>query len=342
MTTRTLVLGGSGFVGPAVVEAALDRGHEVSVFNRGSQPTPPGVTQLRGDRVTGDLAALRGSARADAHAGTGPDRWDIVVDTWAGPPAAVSEAVRALAGRARTYVYVSSASVYTFPAPSGSDESAPLVEGDADDADPQTEYAARKRGGELAAFRHDGPVVAARAGLILGPRSDVGRLQWWLERIARGGDVLAPGPPGQSFQYVDSRDLAAFCLERAEAGDREAYTVISPAGSVTTRQLLGACIDATGSSATLRWVSPETIAAAGITPWTELPIWLPPGELHDAMHEFDVARAVAAGLVNRPLTETVGDTWTWLRAEGPPTLRPELSHGLDPEVERRVLARLPS
>lgn len=257
-----LVLGGTEFVGRAVVEEALGRGWAVTVFNRGRHPAPAGVTALAGERE-GDLAAL---ARG---------RWDAVVDTWSGKPGAVRAAARLLRERAGGYGYVSSRSVYVYPSAAGSGEDAPVVEGgDADYAD----YAAVKRGGELAAVEAFGErALLVRAGLILGPYENVGRLPWWLNRIARGGDVLAPGPRDLPLQYVDARDLAVWTLDALAGGLGGPYNVISASGHTTMGELLAECVRVTGSDARLRWTAPEVIEAAGIEPWTQLPVWLPPG-----------------------------------------------------------------
>jgi nucleoside-diphosphate-sugar epimerase len=229
--------------------------------------------------------------------------------------------------------------VYAWPTPPGLDESAPVVEGGDGD------YAAVKRGGELAAEQVFGDrALLARAGLVLGPWENVGRLPWWLLRIARGGDVLAPGPPDLPLQYVDVRDLAAWILDAVAAGLGGPYNVVSPPGHTTTGELLERCVAVTGSSAVLRWAAPEVIEAAGIEPWTQLPVWLPPGEDYDTMHRGDVSKALAAGLRCRPVAETVADTWAWLRSlPGPPPQRPDRPQaGLPADVEARVLASLPT
>jgi 2'-hydroxyisoflavone reductase len=327
---RLLVLGGTAFVGRAFVQAALARRWSVTVLNRGTRPAPAGVTAVRGDRTAaGGLAAL-------AAAGG----WDIVVDTWSWAPSAVRESARLLAGRAGHYVYVSSRSVYSLPTPPGSAEDAPLVEASPDD-DAGVDYSRAKAGGELAAIAAFGDrALLVRAGLILGPHEDVGRLPWWLGRIARGGQVLAPGPAELPLQYVDARDLAAWSLDAAERGLGGPYDLISPSGRTTMRGLLAACVAATGSAAELRWTDPEPILAAGVAPWTDLPIWIPPGPLHDFIHRADVSKAVAAGLRCRPVEETVADTWAWLEGlGGRPRLRPDRPPvGLDPAVEAELLA----
>jgi nucleoside-diphosphate-sugar epimerase len=324
---RLLTLGGTEFVGRAVVAAALDRGWDVTVFHRGTGPAPEGAAVLRGDRAAeGGLAALE----------TG--EWDAVVDTWSGAPEAVLRTARLLRGRAGHYAYVSSRSVYAYPAAAGLDEDGPLVEGDAEAG--ETDYARDKRGGELAAEAVFGAAALhVRAGLILGPRENVGRLPWWLGRIAEGGPVLAPGPRDLPIQYVDARDLAAWTLDAVERGLGGPYNLVSPPGHATMGALLEACVRATGSDAELRWTDPDTVLAAGIEPWTDLPVWIPPGEDHAAMHQGDVSKAVAAGLRCRPVAETVADTWAWMRSlDGPVPQRPDRPHpGLDREVEARVL-----
>jgi nucleoside-diphosphate-sugar epimerase len=324
---RLLVLGGTEFVGRALVDEALARGWSVTVFNRGTHVAPAGVTALRGDRSKpGGLEALeRGE-------------WDIVADTWSWGPSAVRDAASLLAGRAGHYVYVSSRSVYTFPTGAGLAEDAPVVEATPDAG--EVEYPQAKAGGELAATAAFGErALLVRAGLVLGPYENVGRLPWWLRRIARGGPVLAPGPADSKLQYVDARDLATWSLTAAERGLGGPYNLVSPPGHTTMRLLLEACVAATGSTGELRWTDPEPILAAGVEPWNDLPIWLPPGELYDTLHRADVSKAVAAGLRCRPVTETVADTWAWLRdLDGGPRLRPDRPPvGLDPEVEAALL-----
>jgi 2'-hydroxyisoflavone reductase len=183
--------------------------------------------------------------------------------------------------------------------------------------------------------------VLARAGLILGPYEIVGRMPWWLRRIERGGDVLAPGPADLKIQYIDCRDLARWLLHAADEGIAGAFNTVSEPGHATMASLLEAAIAATGSDARLVWASPEVILAADIQPWTELPVWLPPDGEAAGLHTGDVAAVMAAGLTCRPVEETVADTWAWLQAEGdPPAASGRPAHGLDPDREREVLASL--
>lgn len=325
------MLGGTEFVGRAVVEAALARGWEVTVFHRGRHEAPTGAVSLLGDRTADDgLAALAAFEGA----------WDVVVDTWSGAPHVVRDAARLLAGRAGRYVYVSSCSVYEYPVAAGSDESHPLVEGDPD-AD-GVAYPQDKRGGELAAVAEFGAerTVLARAGLILGPYENIGRLPWWLNRVERGGPVLAPGPRESGLQYIDARDLAEWVLDSASAGLHGAYNITSPIAHTTMGEFLEACVAVAGAAdVELRWTDPSAIAEHGIEPWMELPVWTPPGELHDTMHHTSTEKAAASGLRARPVSETVADTWAWLRSiGGVAPQRPDRPVvGLAPEKEAKAL-----
>ncbi|WP_341719792.1 reductase [Micromonospora sp. FIMYZ51] len=328
---RLLMLGGTGFVGGATVAEALHRGWSVTVFNRGRHGSPPaGVRRLVGDRTT-----------ADGRTALADGEWDIVVDTWDGAPRDARATARVLAGRIGHYVYVSSGSVYAPPVPLGATEQTPVVPADPDAAD-DGDYPTLKSGAERALREEFGErVLLARSGLILGPGEDIGRLPWWLTRIARGGDVLAPGPTDLPVQYIDVRDLAVFLLDAGAAGRDGAVNVVGRSGHTTMGELLTACVTATGANARLRWVEPEPILAAGVVPWNDLPIWVPPGHEYRWLQEMAVDRAYADGLTCRPVTETVADTWAWLRRVGDlpgragrPARAPV---GLDPTREAALL-----
>lgn len=327
---RILVLGGTHHVGRAVVEAALARGDDVTTLSRGtSGPPAPGASARYADRS--DPVALA--------AVLGDEAWDAVVDTWSLAPRVVRDSARLLAGRAGHYTYISSRSVYEWPIPVGADESAPVVAGDPDSED-VSDYAAVKRGGELAVLEgFGGPVLLARPGLILGPYERVGRLPFWLNRISRGGRVPCPGPWDQPLQYIDARDLAGWVLDAAGRAVEGVFNTVSRRGHTTMGELLEQCRMVTGSDAELVWVSPEAIAEAGVAPWTELPIWLPPTGEYAGLHNGDVSAAFAAGLTCRPVAETVADTWAWLQDEGlPAPAHPERAAiGMDAAAEARLL-----
>jgi 2'-hydroxyisoflavone reductase len=327
---RLLILGGTEFGGRAVAESALVRGWDVTLLNRGQKPPPAGVTSLRGDRTAPDgLAALDGG------------EWDVVLDTWSGAPVVVRDSARALAERARRYVYISSRSVYAYPAPAGLDENGPVVADASPDAE-EAQFPEAKRGGELAAEQVFGErALLVRPGLILGPHENIGRLPWWLSRIARGGAVLAPGPRDLPLQYIDVRDLAEWTLGAVERGLGGAYNLTGPSGHATMGELLEACVRVVGSDARLRWLAPDAVLAAGLEPWVQLPVWIPRGESYDALYQGNVSKALATGLRCRPVEETVADTWAWLKTLGglPPG---SPAHGLDPQLEAQVLAGMPS
>lgn len=328
---RTLVLGGTHHVGRAVVEAALARGDDVTTLTRGvSGHAVPGVEPRYADRR--DVEAV---ARA-----LGKDTWDAVIDTWSFEPAAIRDSARLLSGRAAHYGYVSSRSVYVWPLAPGSDESAPVVDGDPDSVD-AADYAAAKRGGELAVLREfDGGVLLARAGLVLGPYEVVGRLPWWLNRVSSGGRVPAPGPRDRPLQYVDGRDIARWMLAAGSDGLAGTFNTVSTPGHTTIGALLEHCVEVTGADAELVWVDPDVVEGAGVSGWTDLPIWVPPTGEMAGLHDCDVSAAHAAGLRCRPMQETVADTWAWLQREGlpePPTSRAGIL-GLSADQEARLLA----
>jgi 2'-hydroxyisoflavone reductase len=330
-----LVLGGTHHVGRAAVEAASAGGDDVTIVNRGlsSVRLPDGVRVLRADRT-------RPGEIGRALAGAGP--WDIVLDTWSGAPIVVRESAALLMGRADRYVYVSSRSVYQWPLSLGLNESGLTVDGDDGSAD-ATDYAAAKRGAELAVLRTWGPQrsLIARAGLIVGPYELTGRLPWWLRRLHAGGRVLAPGPADRPLQLIDGRDLARWMLQSGSRGLAGSFNAVSRPGHATMGSLLEAGRTATGSEAQLCWLTPQEVESVGLKPWTELPIWLPPEGEMAGMHAGDVSAALAAGLTCRPIAETVTDTWRWILAEGYPAQREDRPPlGIPAARESEILSEL--
>jgi 2'-hydroxyisoflavone reductase len=324
---KLLVLGGTRFVGRAVVEAGVARSWNVTAVSRGESGEPPaGVHWHRADRR--DPVAL---APLAAH------HWDVVIDTWGEQASVVDAAAGQLADSAGWFGYVSSRSVYQWPLPPGSDESAPVVSPDS-----TFEYAANKRGGELAVQRHfQGRSLIARPGLILGPHEDTGRLTWWLERSAAGGSLVAPLPEDQCWQYVDVRDLAEFLLDSGERATTGIANVVCPAAAgVTTRRLVEACIEVTGSRATPVWVSPEILRRAGVKEWDDLPGWIAPDSEGVGLHDCDVSVAIAMGLTCRAVESTVMDTWAWLATLPPRGRRlrsaTQPKRGLSAEQEQAI------
>lgn len=323
---RLLVLGGTRFVGRAIVQDALARGWDVTTVHRGlTGAPPPGAISLVTDR-----AVPGGLGRA-----LGDDAWDLVVDTWDGAPRVATEAARVLRGRATRYGYVSSISVYVWGG--HVDESSPVVAGDP--LAVTGEYPALKRGAEMGVLEAHPDALLARAGLILGPHEDIGRLPWWLQRISRGGRVVAPGRPNRPLQYVDARDLASFLLSSLSAGLSGPVDVASRSGHATTDELLAACVKATGSDGELVWVNEADLQAHGAEPFTQIPCWVPEGGEFAGFFEGDTSRAADSGLVCRPVTETVTDTWLWIQRDGMPAQRPDRdAHGLPAALEQQILS----
>jgi nucleoside-diphosphate-sugar epimerase len=335
---RLLVLGGSRFVGHAIVRAALDHGWEVTTFNRGvSGADHPDAVTLHGDRARpDDLARL---------AEAGP--WDVAVDTSGYVPRetlAVASCLEPVVGR---YVFVSTVSVYRgWPVVPLSEQSELLYcppdagpDYGEDTEDGPTRYGYQKSGCELAvrqAFGDD-RVIVLRPGVILGPREYVGRLPWWLTRVAEGGKVLAPGSPGRSIQPADVRDLAAFTLRAAEQALSGAFNVAAPMGRETFGGMLSACAEATRSRAEFVWVPDEQLLAHGVRQWSEMPLW----RTFAGVWAVDARAAYAAGLSCRPLTDTVIGTWSWMQDAGLTVSDDRASEvGLSREREREILASL--
>ncbi len=322
---KVLVLGGTRFVGRALVDNALQRGWDVTALHRGrTGALPMAVHALRADR----------ESESELAAALGDGNWDLVVDTWSGAPAVTHVSARLLRGRVGRYGYVSSASVYEWG--HHRNEDSPVVAGDPGAT--AGDYPALKRGAELAITAAFPPALLARAGLILGPYEDIGRLPWWLDRIARGGRIVAPGRPKRPLQYVDARDLAEWLWSALADEVSGPVDAISRSGHATTSDLLDACITATGSAAELIWIDETTLAAAGVQPWTQLPCWTPEAGEFAGFLEADTSRAAQTGLRCRPVADTVADTWAWLQREGKPAQRPDRDVvGLPPDVERRLL-----
>lgn len=293
-----LVIGGTVFVGRHVVRTALARGHTVTVFHRGQHGEDVDVEHLHGDRAT-DLHVLDGRT------------WDAVVDTCGFAGDIVGASARALRDRVGHYGFVSSVSAYRDWPAQPCDESSPVKdEGDAD------AYGAGKVAAELAAEAAlPGRAMVSRPGIIVGPYENIGRLPYWLRRIARGGEVLAPGDPDEPRQWIDARDLAEFHVRCAEEGVTGVFNTVGPPAQFTMRELLEACREVTGSDATFTWVGGDAIVNAGIAPWRDLPLWLYDAD-EDSTYAWsvDVGKARAAGLDARPLRETVADTWAWIEA----------------------------
>ncbi|MEZ4360764.1 MAG: NAD-dependent epimerase/dehydratase family protein [Kofleriaceae bacterium] len=326
---RLLILGGTGFLGPHLVDAARARGHTVTLFNRGKTKPHlfPDVEKLRGDR-DGDLKALEGRA------------WDAVLDTSGYVPRLVRASAELLAPNIQQYVFISSISVYARLDQVGADERA-AVEPLADPAseDVRKDYGALKAACERAAEAAlPGRVTNVRPGLIIGPLDPTGRFTHWVTRLTEGGEVLAPGDGATPVQWIDGRDLAAWLVRAVEDRALGVFNALGPRELTTMRQALERCNAALGGRATLTWVPASFLAAQKVSGWSDLPMWLPPEGEFAGFGTLSNARAVAAGLQFRPIAATAADTLAWLGelpADAPAKVR---SSGLSREREAAVLA----
>ena len=332
---RLLVLGGTQFLGRHIVDCAQGRGHELTLFNRGrTDPDPiPGVEQVHGDRGH-DLSLLAGRA------------WDVVIDTSGYWPRDVRACAELVAGEVNRYVFVSSISAYgSFPE-AGLDEDAPTVPDPPPDAtDVLVHYAELKAACErVVEGVLPGRTLIIRPGLIVGPRDRTGRFTYWVQRLADGGRVLAPRAPEQPTQLIDARDLAEWTVRMLEQGATGVYNATGPAEPLTLVELLERVCAATGGRSELVWVDEARLAAAGVEPWDNLPLWLDLPRHADlrGMCAVDIRKALAAGLKFRPLEDTVADTLAWQRLHGDASAGAERvtavpAAGLSREREAEVL-----
>jgi 2'-hydroxyisoflavone reductase len=313
-----LILGGTQFLGRHAVDVALARGHLVTLFNRG-QTRPdlfPDVEKLRGDR-DGDLTAL-----------TGRD-FDAVIDTSGRVPRLVAETLDAL-GAVGHYTFVSTISVYadlSIPPT----ESSPLAELKEPTEVWEEAYGELKVLCENVVRELLPDAFIPRPGLIVGPWDPTGRFTYWPTRLAAGGRVLAPLPADADTQVIDARDLAEWIVRAAEERLAGTYNAVGP---ITTREhVLETCRSVAGTDAELVWVDPGFLHEQGVAEWMELPLWLY-DEQYRGMLSVDPAPAFAAGLLTRPLAETVRDTLAWALSDEAPSGFPA---GLDREKEQAVL-----
>ncbi len=327
---RILILGGSSFVGHAITVAATARNHEVTTFTRSS--LPPGAAEGRIETLFGDRTAEGAYDFAKGR------QWDVVIDTWFGAPRIVQESVSQLKAHAPYYAYVSTCSVYDGdPLPAGVAEDFPTVA--ADPSAESTNYPADKRGAELAILNDYGEDVSliARPGLILGPREWPARLAWWLRHISEGGEILAPGPADLPIQYIDARDLAEWLVQSIENHLTGTFNTLSPSAHCTMSELLKECKSVTNSDATFTWLPTEFLVEHDVQPWNELPIWITPDRYN--FYNFDTSKAQAAGLVARPISETIRDTWQSVLNEPQAELPAgRVPPGIDRAKEKAVLA----
>ncbi|MFI5053294.1 MAG: NAD-dependent epimerase/dehydratase family protein [Acidimicrobiia bacterium] len=303
---RLLVIGGTSFVGRALIELAVSREYRVTMFNRGV--TNPGlfpeVDHRVGDR-DGGLAAL------------GDDRWDVVVDTCGYVPRVVRDSAALLQSRVGWYSLVSSLAVYADFGARGIDEDAPL----APPPDPPSEDMALHYGPLKAqcegvvAELYPRRSTMTRCSIIVGPNDPTHRFSYWIARAVEGGTMLAPGDPAQTVQFIDARDLAAWLLDSAEHGAAGAFNAAGPREPLTMREFLEMCAGASRSDVRFEWRDDEFMLAHGLAPYFAPPMWVPTTGPMAGLAAADSSRAIASGLRFRPAVETIHDTYQWWRQE---------------------------
>jgi 2'-hydroxyisoflavone reductase len=340
---KLLIIGGTRFIGPHLVASALANGAEVTVFNRGQEVSRP----------LADVETVYGDRRVDLNRLAGR-HWDAVVDTCGFLPRTVRAAAQFFSEAVDRYVFVSSQSVYADVSVVGVDESSTtktltdeqLEKADQIDSSAQTSaftygdlYGGLKALSEQAvADAMPGRGVLVRPGLIVGPDDYTDRFTYWVMRVARGGEVLAPGRPDRFVQFIDVRDLAELIIKMIEGGASGVYNVNGPAATTTMESVLETAKSVSGSDASFTWLSESFLQQEGVAAWSELPLWL--GE--DSRPQLkgfmfaSTARAQNAGLTIRPLADTIRDTLAWYRSN---RIDEELRAGMNSDREELLLRK---
>lgn len=337
---KILILGGTIFLGRHLVEVALANGHDVTLFNRGQHGPDlyPQVEHLRGDRWS-ELDLLAGRT------------WDAVIDTSGYVPSSVRASARMLAGAVGQYVFISSISVYDDVSVIGVDESAPVSPitseqlREVESITPPAKGVIARVYGELygglkalceqaAEESLPGRTLNIRPGLIVGPYDYSDRFTYWAVRLARGGEVLAPGRPDRVVQLIDARDLAAWTICMVETGQMGVYNATGPAQPLTMGEMLSVCQHVGASDTTFTWVDEALLLAEKVQPWSQIPLWLPDEPENAGFSAVSIEKALSAGLTFRPLAQTVSATLAWDRTR--PADR-EWQAGLTAAEEARLL-----
>jgi 2'-hydroxyisoflavone reductase len=327
---KILILGGTNFIGPHIVRAALARGHTVTLFNRGKTHAElfPELEKLRGDR-DGHLEALANR------------KWDAVVDPSGFVPRIVKASAELLAPNVGFYVFISTITVYERLSVVGDDESAPLrTIADPTDEDSKTHYGELKALCEKAAeAAMPGRVATLRPGLIVGPGDLTGRFSHWPSRLAAGGEVIGPGDGTTPVQWIDARDLAAWIIKVIEDRSAGTFNAFGPEKRTTIKEVLDACNTAGGNKATITWVDAKFLEKQGVHGWTDLPMWIDNTD-PDALGFGTAknARAFAKGLTCRPVLDTAKDTLAWLATLSPEERAKVGDSGIKRDRELAVLA----
>lgn len=334
---KILILGGTGFIGPAQVRYALSRGHSVTLLNRGRKEVdwPTDVEQLIGDRNKGELDALK-------------DRdWDVCIDNPTTLPFWVRDAGQALKGRVKQYIFVSTISVYADNATAAANESAALGSYAGKDAMAETQdsvkadmrlYGVLKAASEREAEKQfPGITTIVRPGLIVGPGDPTDRYSYWPVRLSQGGNVAAPGDGKDPVQFIDARDLGEWMIRLAEQRRYGAFNATGPAKALSMAAMLDDIAKAVRSDATLTWIPTDFLQAQKVSPWRDMPVWIPGQGDTAGFARRNIDKALAAGLSFRSQAMTARDTLAWFRSL-PADRQAKLAAGLTPERETALLS----
>ncbi|HSJ90386.1 MAG TPA: SDR family oxidoreductase [Anaerolineales bacterium] len=326
---KILILGGTKFLGRHLVDAALARGHEVTLFNRGKTDPNlfPNLETIIGDRAQ-DIEKLSGRG------------WDAVVDVAGYLPRVVRLSAQALEKTVKRYVFISSISVYADFKRAGMDESYPVGKLE----DESVEEITGESYGPLKALCektvqeiYGDRALIIRPGLIVGPHDPTDRFTYWPMRVKRGDDMITPSKPQTPVQFIDVRDLSEFIIKLIEDNASGIYNATGPEPELFMGEFLDACKLVSGSVATFHWASEEFLKEHEVAPWSDMPVWIPDTDDETGFSRLDISKAVKAGLKFRPLEETIRDTIAW--AETRPQDH-EWRAGLDPTKEKILLTLL--
>lgn len=336
---KLLVLGGTLFLGRHITKIALERGHAVTLFTRGKTNPDlfPEAERITGDRKV-DVSPLQAQGR----------RWDAVIDTCGYVPRVVRMSAEALAGAVDHYTFVSSISAYAELMTPGIREDAPLgVLKEPTEEVTGESYGPLKAMCEVEVQRVFGPggdrALIVRPGLLVGPQDPTGRFTYWVTRVAKGGEIVAPGDPDAQIQVIDGRDAARWILDCAERRLTGVFNLTGPASQMSMSDMLESARAVLNPQARLEWLPEKFLLDEGVAPWSDMPVWLPPS--HGGLMSVDITRALAAGLAIRPMSETIRDTFAWQRDAPDPSTIPTASGapkpraGIDEAREHELLDR---
>lgn len=323
-----LIMGGTVFLGRHLGEIARERGHSVTLFNRGNHPDiAPDIEQLHGDR-DGDLKVVQNRV------------WDAVIDTSGYVPRIVRKSAKLFAQSTDHYTFISSISVYKDFSKSGLDETT----GVGKLGDESIEEVTGDTYGPLKALCESavkeelpGRSLIVRPGLIVGPYDSTDRFTYWPWRVMKGGKILVPGDLEALIQWIDARDLALWILEMTERKQTGTYHATGPAEPLTLRTFLKSCAATLNPKVQFQWAKEDFLLDQGVDYWTEMPLWIPRKVNMRGFLSVDNSKAIQAGLSFRPVQETIRDTAEWVRSR---PSNADWKAGMSAERERELLEKI--